>query len=127
MPKEGVNEVEYGTADTVDRLDPEKIEKYWRDVSETLEQIFGEPNAVNKVRRLREMLKGLPEQKKDTELHFYHLDPFQVAADLAGSARHLVSPQARAEYIRRKNLPEKDRPDDDSVLRAKPEDLIPSD
>jgi hypothetical protein len=121
-----VNQADYKTVRSVGEFDEGFIDGYWGRVTETLERVFGisASEAENKVGDLRRRLSEQRANHPDTELHFYHLDPFQVAADLIG----LTAPRTTAEQKQRyvaMNLPENDRPADDQLGRVLPEDLYP--
>lgn len=54
---------------------------YWAQVSKTLKDVFGVHDGEHKVQTLRSRVETLPDT--DIQPAIYHLDPFQVAADIA--------------------------------------------
>jgi len=86
-------------------LDPSAIEAYWARVGETLRRVFdvSSGDADDSVRRLRERLVN--DGSAETQLHFYHLDPFQVAADLvSGDGSKVVTADEMSRYVDMLNL-----------------------
>jgi hypothetical protein len=122
MSAQDSNARKYGIVGKIEELDPRQIDAYWRRVAESLQHVFGMSisEAESKVDRLRGNLK---EAGRDTEFHFYHSDPFQIASDLAGAAGRRITPDEKRRYIDLQNLPEDDRPDSNSLERLLPEDL----
>lgn len=54
-------------------------DRYWRLVKKTLEEVFGgKPNSADKLRR------DVGTSPPDEQWSFYHAEPLDVAADLAG-------------------------------------------
>ena len=65
------------------QLDPSQLALYWSSVSETMKRAFRIENPEAMIVALRERIgKAGPE----TQLFFYHRNPFQVAADLCTMA-----------------------------------------
>ena len=124
MSAQDRNDRKYRVVGKIEQLDPQQIDDYWRRVIETLQHVFRMPGteAENKVGQLRGKLK---EKGGDTELHFYHSDPFQIASDLAGAVGHPITPDEKRRYIDLQKLPKNDRPDNQSLERLLPEDLHP--
>ncbi len=61
--------------------DSERVDAYWRAVSETLHFVLNEAHFSSIADSARARLEGA---SAETQLLFYHASPFQVAADLAG-------------------------------------------
>jgi hypothetical protein len=122
MPVQDRNEPIYDVVAAIKEIDNQQIDAYWRRVVETLQHVFGmsRSDAEDKVRELWAKLK---ETGPDTQLHFYHSDPFEVAADLAGAAARPITPEEKRRYIELQNLPKDDRPDPAALDRLLPEDL----
>lgn len=68
-----------GIATSVDDLTLAEREVYWRKVVEAARGVFDLSDAEAVVARLRRRLSDASPQ---TQLFFFHRDPFQVAADL---------------------------------------------
>ena len=68
-----------GVATSVDDLSSDEREAYWNKVAETARTVFDLPDADAAVEGLRHRLG---EASPQTQLFFFHRDPFQVAADL---------------------------------------------
>jgi hypothetical protein len=88
------------TVSEVGELDSSVIEAYWPRVGETLRRVFNvaSGDAEDVVRKLRRRLES--EGRADTQLQFYHLDPFQVAADLAARGGvHVITADERSRYV----------------------------
>ncbi|MGA3004561.1 MAG: hypothetical protein ABSE20_22835 [Acetobacteraceae bacterium] len=95
-----VKNADEDTVTEVGELDPSVIEAYWARVGETLRRVFNvaSGDAKEAVRRLRQRLES--EAGRDTRLQFYHLDPFQVAADLAArGGTHGVTADEKSRYV----------------------------
>jgi len=124
MPARDSNTRKYGIAEKIEQLDDQQTRAYWQRVIETIHHVFGlsSSDSENKVGELRRKLK---EAGPDTEFHFYHSDPFQVASDLAGATGRPITPDEKRRYIDLKNASGGDRPDDNSLKRLLPEDLYP--
>ena len=122
MPVQDRNEPMYDVVAANKELDNRQVDAYWRRVVETLQRVFGVSgsDAEDKVGELRTKLK---DTGPDTQLHFYHVDPFEVAADLAGAAGRAITPEEKRRYIELQDLPKDDRPDPAALDRLLPEDL----
>ena len=59
-------------------------DKYWQVVRRTLDEVFGDRQAGQHVDDLRATIRDRP---PDEETLFYHAEPLDVAADLAGAGR----------------------------------------
>lgn len=57
----------------------DQLTRYWNLVTKTLEQVFG--GSSQKAKSLRRELNRWPEEER---IHFYHSEPLDVAATLAG-------------------------------------------
>ena len=68
-----------GVATSVDDLSLAEREAYWNKVAETARSVFDLSGADAAVELLRHRLG---EASPQTQLFFFHRDPFQVAADL---------------------------------------------
>src|SRR5271155_958967 len=75
------NEAVYKTIDSLSQVDAQHIRTYWAQVEEVLKGSFkmSESSARSSIEQLRARLAESP---PDTQLYFYHSNPFQVAADL---------------------------------------------
>jgi hypothetical protein len=122
MPDE--NEGTYKVIGSVRELNSDDIRNYWEQVADILKGAFqrSEADAHGLVANLQEKLSNAPE---DTQLYFYHANPFQVAADLAESGPR-IGLSAKQYYIKNvRKLPVDDRPDEAGLSRVLPDDLLP--
>ena len=88
---------------------------YWERVELTLEKVFhSDPFAA---KRLRRKVDGA---KADTQTAFYHADPFEVAADLAGHRQEPITPEEKRRYIDAVNI--SDSPKDEELRSTHPEE-----
>jgi hypothetical protein len=78
-------------------------EHYWGRVKRALQHVFQkDPTRADE---LRKRVDGAP---PDTQTAFYHADPFEIAADLAGRRNHPLSDAETARYL--DLLDRRDRP-----------------
>src|ERR1035438_5058117 len=114
------------TVTDIGDLDPSMIEAYWATVGETLRRVFNVAagDADDAVRKLRQRLEN--DGGADTQLQFYHLDPFQVAADLAArGGGGVVSADEKSRYVDMLSFADNVRPDRAAIERLLPDDLHP--
>jgi hypothetical protein len=120
------NELDYRPVGDRSDLDPAEIERYWGRVQRTLTDVFDMTNTLAKdaVADLRQRLGGL----SGTEVHFYHADPFQVAADIARPGAE-VTPEQKDRYLDVLEAEQDpyDLPKRGSLRRSIPDDPPPRD
>jgi hypothetical protein len=117
------NESTYKTIGTMDQLNPQDVQNYWGQVEDILKGAFkvSENDARAYIGEIQERLRASP---PDTQLHFYHANPFQVAIDLT-KRNGPIAVEAKEYYINHvRKLPENDRPSRESLQRLLPDDLI---
>lgn len=96
---------------------PELKDGYWERVRRALQDVFGaDPGLAEPVRR------NLEQQPADTQTAFYHADPFEVAADLAGRRGQIISADEKARYLDAEQR--SDRPSPEQLRQAHPEQPI---
>jgi hypothetical protein len=108
---------------------PEGFEdNYWECVKGTLEKVFNESttSADTSIEKLRDKLKNAP---IGTRTVFYHAEPLEVAADLAGRREKPITPDEKKRYIEvRENylkvyqMKSSTRPSEDDLSQTHPED-----
>lgn len=110
--------------EAVSVLPEDAIEDYWTKVVEALEKVFkkSSPEAKDMVRTLQ---RRIAEEGVSAEIAIYHVDPFQVAADLGGARDRPVTPQEKQAYARIAwNPTQMDRPDEALLKREVPDDIV---
>jgi hypothetical protein len=118
------NESTYKNIDKIDQVSLQDIENYWEQVVDIMKGSFqiSESEARSRVSNIRQRLISSP---PDTQLYFYHANPFQVASDLSRK-NSPISLAEKEYYINNvRKLPENDRPHRESLQRLLPDDLIP--
>lgn len=89
--------------------------EYWRRVRRALIEVFhGDPSLAD---RLRDKVEN--DASPDTRTIFYHADPFEVAADLAGRRGQAVSAAEKSRYLTVESAP--DRPSREALRQTHPE------
>ena len=89
--------------------------EYWRRVERTLKEVFDTNPVVAK--QLRDRVDDAP---SGTQTAFYHADPFEVAADLAGRRGEQITPEEKQRYVGTKIIAEP--PTDEDLSSSRPED-----
>ncbi len=93
---------------------PVDHDQYWERVKRALQHVFGkDPAPADQLRQ--KVNDALP----DTQTAFYHADPFEVAADLAGRRHQSVTPDEEARYL--EVLDSQDRPKAEELAVTHPE------
>jgi hypothetical protein len=91
MPEQVTSpEGEYSVIRRGEQLPEDFKQDYWMRVKRALREVFGKD--PRQAERLRESVENA---SADTQTAFYHADPFDVAADLAGRRHALISPSSR--------------------------------
>ncbi|GJD49111.1 hypothetical protein OPKNFCMD_1841 [Methylobacterium crusticola] len=123
MPDD-LNEEPYGIVDAAADVPDDLKRQFWGRIRDTLRDVFHHPQAQEVADAFRARLR---KAGTETELHAYHLDPLQVAADLAGDRLAPVTPGQRAAYaaLVRDRVGLADVPDAASLQRAVPDDVLP--
>ncbi|HXZ00633.1 MAG TPA: hypothetical protein VEI03_11575 [Stellaceae bacterium] len=122
------NEQGYRSISDPRDLGPDEMRKYWNRVQKTLTDVFkiSDREAAKAVGELQERLH---KTEPDAQLHFYHADPFQVAADTARPGGE-VTPEEKDRYLevlKREEQDQHDWPSSGSLRRALPDDPPPKD
>ena len=108
-------EDEYGIVRRDEPPSEQFKDEYWWRVERTLQEVFrSDPSAA---RERRKLVDGA---SPETQTIFYHADPFEVAADLAGRRGEPITPEEKQRYVKIKNLAEP--PSDDDLRPGRPED-----
>lgn len=92
-------------------------DQYWSTVVRTLKEVF-DVGSTEDLDRLREKVDEAPAA---TQTAFYHAEPFDVAADLAGRRGDRVTAEEKQRYVRH-ILPAQEKPSEAELGRAHPED-----
>ena len=109
------SEGEYHVIRPGEALSEDFRDEYWGRVKRTLQRVFhGNPTDAD---RLRDKINAAPEE---TQTIFYHADPFEVAADLAGRREGPISQEEQEEYLRTEERA--DRPVREELGRTHPEE-----
>lgn len=121
------NEQDYRAVNNLSDLDQAAVAKYWGRVHKTLTHVFDKPDeeARDAVADLRRRLNKQPE----TELHVYHADPFQIAADIARPGIEVTAAEKDRYYeiLKEENPDQQDWPNRGSLRRSVPDDPPPTD
>ena len=97
---------------------PQDIATYWSLVKRALRDVF-EVDDDAPVNALRDKVNA---QNADTQTVFYHADPFEVAADLAGQRGKVITADEKARYIDKvKKLRGDKRPSGEQLEQDPPE------
>ena len=89
------NETLYGVARDIEACSKDDVDHYWLKVKETLRRVFHQSDPDRMADDLRQRVTTAG---PDTELHFYHSDPLQVAADLSGHRSRPLSAEEKSGY-----------------------------
>lgn len=108
-------EGEYEILGRGDTLSKEFKSEYWDLVERTLKEVFDSAPSVAKGLR-----DEVDEASPDTQAAFYHADPFEVAADLAGHRDKPITPDRKQRYVKLRNL--RAPPGNDELNPSRPED-----
>ena len=115
MPEQVTSpEGEYSVIRRGEELPEDFKEDYWKRVKRTLREVFGKD--PGQAERLREHVKNAP---ADTQTAFYHADPFDVAADLAGRRGAVISREEMRRYLEIEQR--RDQPSDEDLDWRPPE------
>ncbi len=97
-------------------LSPEFRDEYWLRVKDTLRKVFGKGG-----RCAEEARKKLEKLEQQSQTIFYHAEPLEVAADLAGRRQEPITAEERARY-QKEVLGGHDRPPQGHFEAVHPED-----
>jgi hypothetical protein len=116
-------EITCDTVYTVDQLNPQDIRNYWDQVEEILKGSFKVSDEDTRA-YVDDIQKRLQDTPADTQLYFYHANPFEVAADLAKKNTPITYPEKEFYVAHVRKRPENDRPSREVLQRLLPDDLI---
>jgi hypothetical protein len=116
MVDKGVsNEIEYEIVGRGSTPSKSFKDNYWVCVERALERAFhSDPSSAERLR------KKVDKASADTQTAFYHADPFEVAADLAGRQQEPITPEEKRRYIDAVNI--SDSPEDKELRSTRPEE-----
>ncbi|MCA6121701.1 hypothetical protein J6500_07270 [Bradyrhizobium sp. WSM 1704] len=89
--------------------------EYWRRVKDIMTDVFRSDSSV-----ADDLRKNVDGASPDTQTAFYHADPFEVAADLAGRPGESITPDEKRRYVNMKKLAEPPKGED--LDAGRPED-----
>jgi hypothetical protein len=114
-------------AGATEHVEPDVWEPYWRRVNQALVEIFWVPQdkAHEIIDRLQRDLDDEREKGASiSDVALYHLDPLQVAADLAGTSRPLSAEQ-KQKYVKILAIAENEAsPSGADLAREVPDDIL---
>ncbi|HEX5327389.1 MAG TPA: hypothetical protein VFW75_12025 [Acetobacteraceae bacterium] len=97
-------------------LSQDFCDRYWQRVKDILGQVF----QVNDTRADEARMKLGELERRTPQTVFYHADPLEVAADLAGRRDRAITPEEKERY--QQLLGEVDRPPPSHLAATHPED-----
>jgi hypothetical protein len=113
------NDLAATVATKLEQLD---LVKYWDLVRRSLTEIFGnsEYEASASIDQIKARIELLTEENA---LLLYHSNPLQIAANLAGASSRPLTEKEKLKYEAIINEHRDDRPDENEITKAYPDDL----